>query len=335
MPSKPGANGFKAVPLKQTVISPAKINLCLHLLGTRPDGYHNLDSLVSFAEFGDRLTFDLQPASEMNIETIFSGPFADQVSQDDNSILSAVRALCTALRPPLTGNLSGQIQILKQIPPQAGLGGGSSNAATVLNTLNAHLTHPLDEEALADLGSNIGSDIAVCVRQGCQQQEPSKNFVLWRMTGRGETVTPVDIKSEKSAHQPWLVLIKPTMGLSTATVYRCLESQGFSGTIAPEERFSDPLSEQEVLTLLAETGNDLEPAARALCPEIHQIIRWLSRQPGCRFARLSGSGSACFGFFEEGEAANAALQELENKEEWWSVSTPLLGSRAAVVPGQE
>ena len=275
--------------------APAKVNLALHVTGRRPDGYHLLDSLVVFADVGDRVC--AAPSADVSLRV--TGPMAAGVpTGEDNLVLRAARLL-RARRGVTAG---AAIVLEKHLPHGAGLGGGSSDAAAAIRAL-AELwdVAPLSgDEALS-----LGADLPACL---------AAPGPLW-VSGIGQTVRPTDALPER-----WLVLAHPGAPLDTARVYAGLNASAWTGPLRelPEPRGFD--------LWLREQRNDLAAPAMAILPEVAALIRALRALPGCRATGMSGSGSACWGLFAtaaEAEAGAAAL--AAQQPEIWVRPAGVLG----------
>lgn len=257
----------------------AKVNLCLHVTGRRADGYHLLDSLVVFADLGDRLSF--APADRLSLK--ISGPFAGALSGGgDNLVLRAAR---------LTG-APVAIDLDKRLPVAGGIGGGSADAAACLRGLGAlGYGRPGAQEILA-----LGADVPVCL-----DQETA------RMRGIGDRI-------DRVAGWPPLpaVLINPGVPVSTPDVFHALERRDnppLEGEPPDWLRGGDPVG------WLARQRNDLEAPAMRLVPALRETLDGLRRN-GARLARMSGSGATCFGIFESAKAADDAARALA-RPGWW------------------
>jgi 4-diphosphocytidyl-2-C-methyl-D-erythritol kinase len=280
------------------VRAPAKINLCLHVGARRADGYHDLQSLVAFAGFGDELTFEKADSLSLSI----GGPFAESLDgQGENLILKAARRLSAeAARPP-----GAKITLTKRIPVASGVGGGSSDAAATLRGLTRLWSLALSTEHLQKIGAEIGSDVPVCVA-------PS---AAW-MEGRGERVQSLPALPRLSA-----LLVNPGVHVSTADVFRRLDHRSGVNLAAPIMTFADSLA---LVRYLETTSNDLEMPAIALAPAIGEVLHELKCLPGVLFARMSGSGATCFAITNDVESADAGLRDLQNRfPDWWMVETVL------------
>jgi len=277
-------------------LAPAKVNLCLHVTGRRADGYHLLDSLVTFAEVGDVVR--IAPGEGLRV----AGPFADVLgSGEDNLCLRAVRLLGARVAVTLEKNL----------PVAAGLGGGSADAAAVLRLLS--------REGFALPGSGplsaLGADVPVCLGG-----RPA------RMRGIGEELVPAPLP------RAWLVLVNPGATLPTGAVFARLARRDNEpvGAIPP---LGDAVA---LARFLARQRNDLEPAAVAMAPPVREVLEALASLRGCLLARMSGSGATCFGLFATGAAAQAAAGTLERaRPGWWIRATGLRGSGEAGTPAAQ
>jgi 4-diphosphocytidyl-2-C-methyl-D-erythritol kinase len=281
--------------------APAKINLYLHITGRREDGYHTLESLVVFAGVGDTVEVMPSPALELSV----SGPFAAALSREaDNLVLRAARALADA-----TGReAQASIQLTKNLPVAAGLGGGSADAAATLLGLCEFWKVAPDAETLAALALRLGADVPACLAR-----EP----VL--VSGIGEDVRPAPRLPE--CH---VVLVNPGISLSTPEVFAKFAEQGLYG--AEPESFSVALGDAESLAeALRQRRNDLEAPAIALAPVIKEVLEALSHSPGCLLARMSGSGASCFGLFADESTAKSVASTLAREQPgWWSAAAPIL-----------
>ena len=265
----------------------AKVNLDLLVTGRRPDGYHELDSLVAFADFGDTLT--IEPASELSLDV--TGPLAADLSRgEDNLVLRAARRLATA-----AGIVPrARLRLDKRLPMASGLGGGSADAAAALRGLRRLWELKLDDRALAAIALELGADVPVCLAGGTAH-----------MRGIGELIEPVpDLEPLP------LVLVNPGLPLATAAVFRALPK----AAIGPRR---EPVPAHPDAAWLARSRNDLETPARTLVPAIGQVLTALAAAPGCRLARMSGSGTTCFGLFPGHDAARTAAAIASAHPSWW------------------
>lgn len=270
------------------VFARAKINLALHVTGRRADGYHLLDSLVAFAEVGDRIT--VSEAATLTLH--LTGHHAAQLSTTDNLCLRAARTL-----HPSRG---ARITLEKNLPVAAGIGGGSADAAATLQALALLWSLPLPA---AETILTLGADVPVCLAG-----HPA------RMQGIGETITPITLPAA------WLVLVNPGIPLATAAVFAALPHRT-NPALPAVPQFPDVAA---LAGYLHARRNDLEAPATVLAPVIGAILANLTRQPGCRIARMSGSGATCFGLFaNQAKAESAAFAVNRANPGWWVAACAL------------
>ncbi len=265
----------------------AKVNLFLHVLGRRADGYHLLDSLAVFPDVADTLC--VTPADTLQLE--ISGPFAAALGGGDNLVLRAARALLEA-----ASAAHGAALVLdKHLPVASGIGGGSADAAAALRLLNRFWGLGLPAPRLAGLALALGADVPVCLAS-----EPARMGGVGELIGVAPALPPCGI-----------VLVNPGVPVATADVFRTRGQQYAEPAVLPA-RWPDAAS---LAADLARLSNDLEAPAIRLCPPIGEVLAWLHARPGCRFARMSGSGATCFGLFDSAAAARAAATPPAG---WWA-----------------
>ena len=271
-------------------IARAKVNLALHVVGRRADGYHLLDSLVAFADFGDVVTVEPAPSLSLSI----TGPMAADLSAGpDNLVLKAAQMLGSPLGAAIT--------LEKRLPIASGIGGGSADAAATMQALGA-----IWGCALPDAGQvlALGADVPVCLAgQSC------------RMAGIGDQISPLALPP---AH---LVLVNPGVGLSTAAVFGALLCRD-NPPLPPAAPMPDAVA---LAAYLGHCRNDLEAPALSLVPQIGAVLAALQGQTGCLLARMSGSGATCFGLFASASAAEAAATALRAQSgAWWVQATTMV-----------
>nr|WP_035575570.1 4-(cytidine 5'-diphospho)-2-C-methyl-D-erythritol kinase [Elioraea tepidiphila] len=268
----------------------AKVNLFLHVLDRRPDGYHTLDSLVVFAAPAD--TLRAEPDETMSLAV--DGPFAGALAGADNLVLRAARALAAA-----TGSTRGaRLTLTKALPVASGIGGGSADAAAALRALDRLWGLGLGAHRLAALGAGLGADVPVCVHG-----QPA------RIGGIGERIA-----AAPRLPRFGLLLANPGVALATATVFAARRG-GFDAPAVLPGSWPDAAT---MARDLARSRNALEPAAIALCPPIATVLDALSALPGARLARMSGSGATCFALFDDDAAASDAARVLRAAQPgWW------------------
>ncbi|NBB49916.1 4-(cytidine 5'-diphospho)-2-C-methyl-D-erythritol kinase [Rhizobium sp. CRIBSB] len=276
--------------------APAKINLALHVTGRRDDGYHLLDSLVTFAEDGDELVFE---ASERDSFRVV-GSFALGLSEDDNLVLKARDLLRAALHDH--GQPHGPVSILldKSLPIASGIGGGSADAAATLRGLLKLWNAQLPPETLQRIALQLGADVPMCLAS-----------TPLRARGIGEAIETVAMPAVP------LVLVNPLKPVSTPEIFRSLQ-----------RRDNDPIGELAVATNVSQwmqslsvLRNDLQSPAETLVPEIAEACDLL-RQSLAGYVRMSGSGATCFGLYEtEAAAMKAALALSAYRPNWYVLLT--------------
>ncbi len=247
--------------------SPAKLNLFLHIVGRRDDGYHELQTLFQFLDYGDDLSFTLTP-EEPGVRLAEPVP---GVADEDNLIIRAARALLERVGGDLPGVTIG---ITKRLPMGGGLGGGSSNAATTLLGLNHLWQLGLDVDEVAEIGLSLGADVPVFVRGHAAFGE-----------GVGETLT------NANPPEDWFVILKPGCNINTGKIF---SEQGLTRN-TPRIKIA-PAFEGDA----SRYRNDCEDVVRKLYPEVNQSLEWLSQFGP---ARLTGTGACIFGRFPRESAA--------------------------------
>jgi 4-diphosphocytidyl-2-C-methyl-D-erythritol kinase len=285
--------------------APAKVNLSLRVIGRRADGYHELDSLVAFAGVGDELS--LSPGEPAAVQ--ITGPFGAGLSTGpDNLVLKAERVL----REEIAGLRSGRFHLVKRLPVASGIGGGSADAAAALRLLARLNGLPLSHPALLAAAGRIGADVPVCLEVRARI-----------MRGIGDQLgQPLRLP------RLFALLVNPGVAVETAPVFRALGLQPGQGHADGVEAFkageSSPASSVSLIAALAAAGNDLEAPARAAAPVIGEVLSVLSALPGCRLARMSGSGATCFALFDDCRASAAAGKLLaHDRPDWWAKPTVL------------
>ncbi len=266
----------------------AKVNLCLHVTAKRADGYHLLDSLVAFTDFGDEIM--AEPSDVLTLDII--GPQAAGLSAgDDNLVLRAARFL----------NPKGcaRITLVKRLPVASGIGGGSADAAATLRALSRLWGLPLPAPSLT---ASLGADVPACLASRAL-----------RMEGIGEvlTMTPPLPAVE-------VLLVNPGVAVSTPAV--------FSRLVRSDNRAIDPKipafpTAERLCHWLAVQRNDLQAPAIALAPAVAEVLAEL-QQTDCLFAGMSGSGATCFALYPPDSmsalAAKAAVHQRH--PHWWAMN---------------
>lgn len=265
---------------ERTVLSPAKVNLYLKVVGKRPDGYHDLVSVVDIISLCDVLHLRQAEGGRVSVRD-------DRGLLPDGPANTVYRAIM--LLKERYGNLDGlAVDVEKRIPVGSGLGGGSGNAATVMKELVSAWGISVRPEELAELGKGVGSDVPLFLY--------GKSCI---MRGVGERITPVALP------KMWYVVVYPGVAISTAAVYSGLRIYltKNENDVTVSGNFSQITDVADMLE------NDLEEVAISICPEIKPIKERLL-EAGALGSLMSGSGSAVFGIFENEGAAQKALEKL-------------------------
>ena len=278
----------------------AKVNLTLRVIGRRTDGYHDIESVVAFADCADRLT--LTPGSELILQ--MSGPLAQACGEtSDNLVLKAARLLGESV-PDLK---VGSFTLDKVLPVAAGIGGGSADAAAALRLLAQLNGLSLDDERLLEVALATGADVTVCLAsRACD------------MTGVGETLMPLSLPIIPC------VMVNPCVPVATRDVFDALGLRNgellvgatdvFRGTDWPEAG----ASVEDWVEVLAADTNDLEAPATRIQPVIGKVIAALNATNGAWLARMSGSGATCFAIYENtADAGRAAAKIRLDHPDWW------------------
>ena len=279
--------------------APAKLNLYLHVVGRRLDGYHLLESLVAFADVADAVTASEAGGLELRVEGRFAPALAG--AGEDNLVHRA--AVSLAARAGIAPRAA--LLLEKNLPVASGIGGGSSDAAAALHAL-AELWHlDLGEPRFAGLAESLGADVPVCLL-GC---------TAW-LGGIGEQVSTAPPLPECA-----VLLANPGIAVATPAVFKAR-----TGAFSQPARFEHPFRDvRDLVSALAQRRNDLTSAAISLVPEISEVLRALSAAPGALLARMSGSGATCFALFAGlAEARDAAERLAAERPGWWVAAGRLI-----------
>jgi len=279
----------------------AKVNLTLRVVGRRVDGYHDLESVVAFADCADRLT--LTPGPELSLKTV--GPLAMACGDiSDNLVLKAARLLGEVV----PGLKAGAFVLDKILPVAAGIGGGSADAAAALRLLARLNELSLDDERLHEIALEVGADVPVCLAsRACD------------MTGVGEHLLPLSLPKMPS------VLVNPCVPVATKDVFQALGLRhgellvGATDVVIEAPSWPEESgSVDDWIAALTDGTNDLEAPAVRIEPLIGEVLSVLSGTEGARLSRMSGSGGTCFAIYSSAtEAQNAARKIQSEHPEWW------------------
>jgi 4-diphosphocytidyl-2-C-methyl-D-erythritol kinase len=277
--------------------APAKVNLTLRVLGRRADGYHTIESLVVFARVRDRLS--VIPGLPLGLAVRGPGAAASGAVAD-NLVLKAARALAAEI----DGLRFGRFTLDKRLPVAAGVGGGSADAAAALRLI-ARINGLTDEGRLLAAARATGADVPVCL-------DPRPRV----MGGIGEVLSaPLDLPPLAA------VLVNPGVAVATRDVFAALRLRPGASTHG-----EIPRARPALMAFLAAQQNDLEEPAISRAPAIADVLAVLRTLPGCRLARMSGSGATCFALFDSVRVAHAAARTLRSAHPQWWVRASLLGS---------
>ena len=281
--------------------APAKVNLTLRVLGRRADGYHMIESLVVFAGVRDRLTF--VPGGESSLAV--RGPHAAAAGAvADNLVLRAARCLAAEI-PDLK---LGRFTLIKRLPAAAGIGGGSADAAAALRLLARANRIEIGDRRMLRAARAAGADVPVCI-------DPRPRL----MRGVGDILSKPLVVPRLAA-----VLVNPGVAVPTRDVFAALHRSALKPQPAAQAR-SVPRDPEAFLAFLERRANDLEPAAIEMAPAIVKALAALRKSPGCRLARMSGSGATCFGLYDSSRTAAAAARQLATAHPRWWVCASYLG----------
>jgi 4-diphosphocytidyl-2-C-methyl-D-erythritol kinase len=278
----------------------AKVNLTLRVNGRRADGFHDLESVVAFADCADRLT--LTPGSDLNLK--MSGPLAQACGEtSDNLVLKAARLLAERVPDMKAGSFS----LDKALPVAAGIGGGSADAASALRLLSQLNGLALDDPRIIEVAQLTGADVPVCVNsRGCV------------MTGVGETLQPLSLP------QMPCVMVNPGVPVATKDVFAALGLRngellvGATDVLLQDRWPGGGASLEDWVEALAASSNDLEAPAMRVQPVIGEVISALNATNGAWLARMSGSGATCFAIYENTAEAGRAAEKLRRDHPgWW------------------
>ncbi|MDD1537559.1 4-(cytidine 5'-diphospho)-2-C-methyl-D-erythritol kinase [Bradyrhizobium sp. WBOS4] len=278
----------------------AKVNLSLRVVGRRADGYHDLESVVAFADCADRLT--LEPGGELKLTT--TGPLAAACGDTaDNLVLKAARLLAEAV----PGLKLGAFALDKVLPVAAGIGGGSADAAAALRLLARLNDLSLDDPRLQKVALATGADVPVClVSRACD------------MTGVGEQLLPLSLPSMPC------VMVNPRVPVATKDVFQELGLRNGELLVGVTDVIRAPAwpdeggSTADWVAVLERVPNDLEAPALRIQPVIGEVLEALRGTAGVQLARMSGSGATCFAIFGAANEAHAAAERIRRDHPgWW------------------
>ncbi len=278
----------------------AKVNLTLRVVGRRVDGYHELESVVAFADCADGLS--LAPGSKLSLKTI--GPLAEACGDTSDNLVFKAAQLLGERVPELR---LGEFTLDKVLPVAAGIGGGSADAAAGLRLLAQVNGLAIDDQRLIEAARLTGADVPVCL-----------NSRACVMTGVGETLLPLDLPKLPC------VMVNPRIPVATKDVFGALGLRNGELLVAASDVIRAAAwpehgsSVEDWVEALAAGTNDLEAPAMRVQPVIGEVLAALSATNGAWLARMSGSGATCFAIFENTADAQRAAQKIQSDHpQWW------------------
>jgi len=274
-----------------------KINLSLKVLKKLKNGYHNIMSLITFCDLHDIISISKIRSSKDKIS--FSGKFKKGIDKEKNT---ATKVLSLLRKNQMVENQAFKINIQKNIPHGSGLGGGSSNAADLLNYFNSKMRLKLDKKKIKKLASKIGFDVPISLER--------RNTFL---TGKKDEIIRFNQKFKLN-----LLIVYPGLICSTRKIYK--KNRKIS-LLKPQSLFYLK-NNKKLINFLKNEHNDLEKVVTKVYPKINEIINYIKSQKGCYFSRITGSGSACIGIFSNMKNAIYAqkLVKLKYPKYWCVVS---------------
>lgn len=284
----------------------AKVNLTLRVVGRRVDGYHDLESVVAFADCADRLS--LTPGASLNLKT--TGPLAQACGEPEDNLVFKAAQLLSERVPDL---VLGDFALDKVLPVAAGIGGGSADAAAALRLLAQANGLELDDPRLIEVARLTGADVPVCL---------ASNACV--MTGVGDTLLPLSLPKMPC------VLVNPRIPVATKDVFKALGLRngqllvGFTDVLRARAWPEAGASLEDWVEALAAGSNDLEAPATRIQPVIGKVIAALNATNGAWLARMSGSGATCFAIYENTADAQRAAQKIQLDHPGWWVHAGIL-----------
>ena len=288
MPSK--------VAKSATIVTPIKINLALHIVGERSDGYHLLDSLVCFSFEGDVLSY--KPAKTNSFSIV--GPRSVALSADADNLVSRARDLFVKKFPSKSEPC--QLILEKNLPVASGIGGGSGDAAGVFALLKQQWQIEASDQELFELGLTLGADVPMCLSAFLNRRS-------LRVSGIGEKLQPVDCCKIP------MVLVNHGQSISTPEIFKLL---GNKKSVPLDIDVANLSNLHSLVNELKKTHNDLYECARSLAPELDDVLSILDGN-GALLSRMSGSGATCFGIYENIKKAEEAASKIKSQKPDWFV----------------
>ena len=272
-----------------------KINLSLRVIKKLNNNYHNIISLITFCDLHDVISISKTRSSRDKIS--FSGKFKKGINKKSNTVTKILNLL---RRAKLLENQTFKINILKNIPHGSGLGGGSSNAADLLNYFNSKMKLKLSKKKIKQLAIQIGFDVPVNLER--------QNTLL---TGKRDEILRLNQKFKLN-----LLIVYPNLICSTKRIYE----KNKKVSLSTPQSFFCIKNNKKLINLLKNENNDLEETVIKIYPKVKKIIEYIKSIKGCYFSRITGSGSACFGIFSNMKNAIYAQKLIKLKyPNYWCV----------------
>ena len=272
-----------------------KINLSLRVIKKLNNNYHNIISLITFCDLHDVISISKTRSSRDKIS--FSGKFKKGINKKSNTVTKILNLL---RRAKLLENQTFKINIRKNIPHGSGLGGGSSNAADLLNYFNSKMKLKLSKKKIKQLANQVGFDVPVNLER--------QNTLL---TGKRDEILRLNQKFKLN-----LLIVYPNLICSTKRIYE----KNKKISLSTPQSFFCIKSNKKLINLLKNENNDLEEAVIKIYPKVKKIIDYIKSIKGCYFSRITGSGSACFGIFSNMKNAIYAQKLIKLKyPNYWCV----------------
>ena len=279
-----------------TIVTPIKINLALHVVGERNDGYHLLDSLVCFSFEGDVLSYKTAKTNSFSIV----GSQSVALPADANNLVSRARDVFVK-KFPLKAEPC-QLILEKNLPVASGIGGGSGDAAGVFALLKQQWQIEASDQELFELGLTLGADVPMCLSAFLNRQSI-------RVSGIGEKLQPVDC-----CRIP-MVLVNHGQAISTPEIFKLL---GNKKSLPLDINFAKLANLHSLVNELKKTHNDLYECACLLAPELDDVLE-IFDENGALLSRMSGSGATCFGIYENIKRAEEAASKIKSQKPDWFV----------------
>ena len=281
----------------KNIQSYCKINLSLRVLRKLNNSYHSIQSLITFCNVSDVIRINQINGRKDKI--LFSGRFKKNISFKSNTVTAVLKLL---RKKNFLKKKKFKIIIQKNIPHGSGLGGGSSNAASLLNYFNSFFNLKLDNAKICNLASKVGSDVPVCILK--------KNSLI---TGKRKEILRLNNKFKLN-----ILIVFPNIVCSTKKIY----SKNKTYSFVKRFNISQLKHKKLLIDLLKREKNDLQDTVIKIYPQIDLVLRYISNMKGCHVSRITGSGSACIGIFNSKKKVDIALKIIKKKfPRYWCVSS--------------